>query len=103
MTESTYAGEGRCTCGSVRYRIASSPLVVHCCHCRWCQRESGASYALNALIETDRLTVVDGAPEKVLLPSNSGKGQAVLRCPECKVALWSHYGEIGRASCRERV
>jgi len=92
MTESTDACEGRCTCGGVRYRIAARPLVVHCCHCRWCQRETGTSYALNALIETDHLTVQEGTPEKVVLPSDSGKGQAVLRCPDCKVALWSHYG-----------
>ena len=35
----------------VRYRLASRPLFVHCCHCRWCQRESGAAFALNAMIE----------------------------------------------------
>ena len=40
--------EGMCTCGAVRYRITSKPLFVHCCHCRWCQRETGASFALNA-------------------------------------------------------
>jgi hypothetical protein len=34
----------------VRYRMASAPLFVHCCHCRWCQRESGSAFALNAMI-----------------------------------------------------
>ena len=41
--------EGGCDCGAVRYRIETAPMFVHCCHCRWCQRESGASFALNAI------------------------------------------------------
>ena len=37
--------DGGCTCGAVRYRMTSMPMFVHCCHCRWCQRETGASFA----------------------------------------------------------
>ena len=87
--------EGGCACGEVRYRLASEPIVVHCCHCRWCQRESGAAFALNAVIEADRVELVSGKPERIDMPSASGKGQAVLRCPTCKVALWSHYAGAG--------
>ena len=87
--------DGGCACGSVRFRMESAPLFVHCCHCRWCQRESGASFALNALIESDRLRVVDGEPEKTPTPSNSGKGQDIWRCPNCRVALWSNYAGFG--------
>jgi hypothetical protein len=32
------------------------------CHCRWCQRETGASFALNAMIEADRVVVLNGEP-----------------------------------------
>lgn len=84
--------KGRCTCGAVRYELASAPLIVHCCHCRWCQRESGTAFALNALIESDRVALLQGAPEMILTPSNSGKGQNIARCPTCRVALWSNYG-----------
>ena len=87
--------DGGCACGGVRYRMALPPLFVHCCHCSWCQRESGASYALNALIESDRVEVLQGEPERVPTPSNSGKGQDVWRCPQCRVALWSHYAGFG--------
>jgi len=86
---------GGCTCGAVRYRMTSEPLFVHCCHCRWCQRESGASFALNALIESDRVVLLQGAPEEVLTPSNSGKGQRIFRCPSCRIAVWSHYAGGG--------
>ncbi|HEY8682855.1 MAG TPA: GFA family protein [Rhodanobacter sp.] len=87
--------EGCCTCGSVRYRLTSAPMFVHCCHCTWCQRESGTAFALNALIETDRLALLQGEPERVPTPSNSGSGQAVMRCPDCRIALWSHYAGAG--------
>jgi hypothetical protein len=89
--------EGGCTCRNVRYRMTSRPLIVHCCHCRWCQRETGASFALNAVIEADRVTVLDGKPEVVLTPSLSGKGQTIVRCPQCKIAVWSHYSGGGDA------
>jgi hypothetical protein len=73
-TANPFPAEGGCDCKRVRYRMQSPPLVVHCCHCRWCQRETGASFALNAMI---------------------GLGQRIARCPECQVAVWSHYAGAG--------
>jgi hypothetical protein len=87
--------EGGCTCRAIRYRMISAPLFVHCCHCRWCQRETGASFALNAMIEADRVVVLKGEPEVVATPSNSGKGQKIIRCPTCRIALWSNYAGAG--------
>ncbi len=87
--------EGGCDCRFVRYRLQTRPLFVHCCHCRWCQRESGASFALNAMIEADRVTNLGGELEIVDTPSASGKGQLIARCPRCKVAGWSNYAGAG--------
>jgi hypothetical protein len=87
--------EGGCTCRAVRYRMTSKPLFVHCCHCRWCQRETGASFALNAMIEADRVVLLQGQPEIVHTPSLSGIGQKISRCPACRIALWSNYGGAG--------
>jgi hypothetical protein len=88
---------GGCTCREVRFRLLSKPLFVHCCHCRWCQRETGASFALNAMIEADRVVTLSGAPEVVLTPSLSGRGQKISRCPTCHVAVWSNYSGAGDA------
>lgn len=93
--DATHAGG--CTCGAVRYRLTSGPLFVHCCHCRWCQRETGASFALNAMIETERVQVLQGEVEVVDTPSNSGKGQKIARCPICRTAVWSNYAGAGEA------
>jgi hypothetical protein len=89
--------EGRCVCGGIRYSIESRPLFVHCCHCRWCQRETGAAFALNAMIEADRVTLLTGSPIIVDTPSNSGMGQRIARCGTCHVALWSEYSGAGPA------
>jgi hypothetical protein len=77
--------------------MSSAPLFVHCCHCRWCQRETGAAFALNAMIEADRVALLKGAPELVPTPSASGRGQKIARCPVCRVALWSNYAGAGDA------
>lgn len=95
--------EGGCTCRHVRFRMLSAPMYVHSCHCRWCQRETGTSYALNALIEAQRVQVLHGAVALVHTPSNSGKGQKIARCPACHVALWSHYAGAGDAISFVRV
>ncbi len=92
-----YPLAGGCTCRQVRYRLLTAPLIVHCCHCRWCQRETGTAFALNAVIEADRLELTRGDVEVVDTPSNSGKGQRISRCPQCRVAVWSNYAGAGDA------
>jgi len=87
--------EGGCTCRTVRYRMKSKPLFVHCCHCRWCQRETGTAFALNAMIEADRVDLLSGEPEMIMTPTNSGRGQKIWRCPQCRAAVWSNYSGAG--------
>jgi hypothetical protein len=89
--------DGGCTCRFVRYRMTTKPLFVHCCHCRWCQRETGTAFALNAMIEAERAQLLEGEVEVVNTPSNSGKGQRISRCPKCHVAVWSNYAGAGDA------
>lgn len=91
----TSPSEGGCTCGRIRYRLLSRPLVVHCCHCRWCQRETGSAFALNAFVEADRVELLEGQPVAVQVPSPSGHGQTHWRCPECRITVWSNYNRLG--------
>jgi hypothetical protein len=89
--------EGGCTCRTIRYRLTGTPLIVHACHCTWCQRETGSAHALNALYEADRVEHTAGEPELILTPSASGRGQTIARCPVCKNAVWSNYPQAGAA------
>lgn len=91
MTDAFELCEGGCTCGHVRFRVTSDPLIVHACHCRWCQRQSGTAFATNALIETERVELIQGDVEELMIDSPSGKGQLMARCPKCRVTLWTHY------------
>jgi hypothetical protein len=72
-------------------------MFVHCCHCRWCQRETGSAFALNGLLEATELSLLKGQVEVVDTPSNSGRGQRISRCPNCRIALWSNYSGAGEA------
>lgn len=86
---------GRCACGEVRFRLTARPLFIHCCHCTWCQRETGSAFALNAMIERACVELVQGVTEETETPSASGKGQVISRCAACKVAVWSVYSGAG--------
>lgn len=103
MSTPTYPIEGGCDCRAVRYRMMTAPMIVHSCHCRWCQRETGTAFALNAVIEADRVELLAGEPEAVKTPSASGKGQTIWRCPTCRLALWSNYAGSGELSRFVRV
>ena len=91
MSNSTDFHDGGCACGYVRYRIKSQPLIVHCCHCSWCQRQNGSAFAVNALVEADRVQLLKGEVVDITVPSPSGKQQRISRCPKCQVAVWSYY------------
>jgi hypothetical protein len=82
---------GGCACGAVRYRLTSEPLVVHCCHCLNCQRQTGSAFVINLLIEADRVEV-SGEPRPVDVPRDDGSTQRIYRCPTCEVAVFSEYG-----------
>ena len=61
---------GGCACGGVRYRLTSEPLIVHCCHCLNCQRQTESAFVINAVIDAlSHLGVTDiqmpASPERV--------------------------------------
>ena len=92
--------EGGCSCGKIRYRVATEPLFVHCCHCLNCQRQTGSAFVINVLIETERVELLAGEPQRVDVPRDDGSEQRIFRCPTCQVAVFSHYGHPGVAFVR---
>ncbi|MGE0222347.1 MAG: GFA family protein [Acetobacteraceae bacterium] len=83
--------EGGCACGQMRYRLLSKPIFVHCCHCKDCQRQCGTAFALNAIIETDRVALLQGETRAFPMPTDSGQAHEIVRCAVCGTAVWSHY------------
>jgi hypothetical protein len=78
--------EGGCECGAVRYRMTGPPIFVNCCHCRDCQKITGSAFALNALIEADRLELISGE-------LSTDKGAS--RCARCQSLLWAEHPDFG--------
>lgn len=83
--------EGGCACGAVRYKLTASPLIVHACHCRDCQRLTGTAFVTNIWIER-RFVESNAAPlQSNLVTAGSGKPHEVFRCAKCGTAVWSKY------------
>jgi len=95
--------EGGCGCGAVRYRLNDEPILVNNCHCRLCQRQTGAASAVNAFIESDRLEQLSGELSEHEFTTGSGGTQIVVRCAKCGTPLWSHYPRFGRKAAAVRV
>ena len=93
IPQASFPIEGGCVCKLVRYKMLTPPLITNCCHCTWCQRETGTAFALNAMIEADRVIQINPKPLLVIpTPTHSGQGQQITRCPECYVVVWSDFG-----------
>lgn len=83
--------EGGCDCGAVRYRLQRPPLIVHACHCRDCQRLTGAAYATNAWIEKELVEVLSGSLQVYRRKGGSGSDHEVHSCSACGTTVFSDY------------
>lgn len=81
---------GGCFCGAVRYRLAAAPIFVNACHCRDCQKLGGGAFALNGMVEADRVEVTAGEASVV-------QQDGEVRCGACSVLLWAEHALFGPA------
>ncbi|MFL5875985.1 MAG: GFA family protein [Solirubrobacteraceae bacterium] len=88
---------GGCNCGAVRYEVTAPLLRASYCHCKRCQRRSGASASANAHPAEGAFRVVQGA-EKLRMWQPEGGGEKWF-CGECGSAMFgrnpSHAEPIG--------
>jgi hypothetical protein len=54
--------EGGCLCGKVRFRVTAAPLDSGYCHCRMCQRNSGAPVVAWSTFPTKGFAWIAGTP-----------------------------------------
>ena len=87
---------GGCACGNVRYELSASPLIVHACHCRNCQRLTGSALVINLWIEA-KFVEASVAPKSFRLAGGSRKPHDVFFCDACGTYLWSRYHAAGDA------
>jgi hypothetical protein len=53
---------GGCQCGAIRFALSAAPVKVSICHCRMCQKASGAPFASLAEIEKGDFNWTRGTP-----------------------------------------
>ena len=53
---------GGCQCGAIRFALSAPPTKVSICHCRMCQKASGAPFASFAEIERSDFSWTRGKP-----------------------------------------
>ena len=73
---------GGCACGAVRYESAAQPLFAANCHCRDCQRTSGAPYTANIGVPAAALTL-KGELNYYEVKADSGSMISRGFCPRC--------------------
>lgn len=77
---------GSCLCGAVAYRIRGPFRLVARCHCRMCQKASGAEFATNASADRSGFEIVRGGDR--VRSHESSPGQYREFCGDCGSPLW---------------
>ena len=81
--------EGGCQCGAVRYRLKASPLTVYNCHCKDCQRFSGAACSISMIVRNENFEVLSGQTVRYDRKADSGNVIAMNFCAHCYGWLWN--------------
>ena len=84
--------EGGCLCGSVRYRLEGEPLDAGWCHCRLCQRSTGAPAVPWGTWPVAALRFTQGQASRF---KSSAKGRRDF-CPQCGTQLVFRAAEDSR-------
>ena len=86
--------EGGCACGAIRYELTESPLIVHACHCRDCQKLTGSAFVINIWIERRFVKATGASPKSFSLTAGSGRDHEVFFCERCGTYVWSCYAIV---------
>lgn len=81
--------EGGCQCGAVRYRLLGPPLAVYACHCKDCQRRSGAAFSMSMPIARERVGLMRGTLTAYDKAADSGRVVRMLGCSQCGIKVWN--------------
>jgi hypothetical protein len=86
---------GGCLCGAVRYQADAEPMAVLICHCSDCQRQSGAPFSLNVVIDHGSLQFVSGETRThVTHGGDEGRSRERIFCPQCGSPLVTTIEEM---------
>jgi hypothetical protein len=79
---------GGCLCGAARYRYDAAPLAIVACHCRDCQRLTGATNLLTIYADSTAFHHERGELASYRKRGDSGREADYFRCTQCGTRLW---------------
>ncbi len=85
---------GGCLCGDVRFSGSGEPEWVVNCHCKWCQRHSGAAFLTYVGYSTRNLKWLKGSPSVF----HSSPGVERGFCKRCGSTLFFARPDRGEIS-----
>jgi len=71
---------GGCLCGAIRYETAGEPVFTLRCHCRDCQRQSGAAHVPAARFPSAGFRILLGTPRRYVTKADSGNDIVRVFC-----------------------
>ena len=79
----------QCSCGALRVETTGEPAIVSACHCRECQRRTGAPYGVGAYFSKAQVRA-EGTSKVFARDGQEGRKLRFHFCPECGTTLfWS--------------
>ena len=80
---------GGCLCGNIRYSISAPVEKIIACHCKNCQKASGAGGSVNAVIPASALHLTQGTPKRYSAVVDSGRTLHRYFCGDCGSPIYS--------------
>ena len=80
---------GSCLCGAIRYSIDAEVKELRACHCKNCQKVSGAQGTVNAILPSSALKITNGKPKRYTAVADSGRTLHRYFCAECGTPIYS--------------
>jgi hypothetical protein len=80
---------GSCLCRAIRYTVSVPITELRACHCRDCQKSSGAAGSVNAMIPSSGLKITQGTPKRFTVTADSGRTLYRFFCGDCGSPLYS--------------
>jgi hypothetical protein len=77
----------QCHCGSLRAKTSGDPVMVNMCHCRACQRRTGALAGSGAIFEKGQVTL-EGDRKVFERDAQAGRKVRFHFCPHCGTTLY---------------
>jgi hypothetical protein len=80
---------GSCLCGAIRFTVSAPVTELRACHCTACQRASGGTGGVNAVMPSSAFKITQGTPRRYDAKADSGRTLHRYFCGDCGSPVYS--------------